>query len=575
MRTAVRLIALLRPFTGEVLVSILLGTATIASGVGLMGTSAFLIATAALQPGIEVLQVAIVGVRFFGISRAVFRYLERLVSHSVNFRVLARLRVAYYRALEPLAPGGLQHVQGGDLLDRAVSDIEVLENFYVRVVAPPVVALLVASGASLFVGSAAFQLGFILAGGLAIGGILIPLVFYWLGLPSGLRVTQARAELSAGFVDTIQGMAERSALNVAGESIARLNRQHLSYEREQETIAVRSSAASSAGLFTNHITVWLVMLAGIPLVSSGTIDGVMLAVLALVALSSFECVLPLPQSALLLESALVSARRLFALHDARPPVSEPGDGIACPAVLHVQIEHLTFHYPGNLSPALVDFSLDLAPGKKVALVGPNGAGKSTVADLLLRLWDVPAGSIRIGGIDIRAFSPDQIRQRIAIVPQRNYLFSGTLAENVLLAASGSPQGDFEAAIRASGLEKLIQRLPGGLDAWVGAQGDQLSGGERQRVAFARSFMRPASLLILDEPATNLDAVAGQALLREAFEHQGEQAILLITHHVLGLQAMDEIIVMREGRVIERGVHAALMDLNGWYAQAVALQQGVL
>jgi ATP-binding cassette, subfamily C, bacterial CydC len=288
MRTILRLLVLLRPFIGWVALSILLGSATIAAGIGLLGTSAYLIARASQQPSIAVLQVAIVGVRFFGISRAVFRYLERLVSHSVNFRLLTELRVAFYRSLEPLAPARLQHLHSGDLLSRAVADIETLENFYVRSVAPPVVAFVITLGVSLFVGLYHPLLAWILASGLLVGGMLVPLLIRLLALNSGRAMIEQRSNLRRAAVEGIQGMPDLVSNNGAAGHIAAINALSKELSRSQQRLAWTGGLSSGLMILVSGLTLWLVLWAAIPMLNIGVFDGIALAVLVLVTIASFE-----------------------------------------------------------------------------------------------------------------------------------------------------------------------------------------------------------------------------------------------------------------------------------------------
>ena len=217
------LISFLLPFWRQVGLSVLLGVATVASGIGLLGTSAYLIAYAALQPSVAALQVAIVGVRFFGISRAIGRYLERLVSHSVNFRLLSGLRVWFYQRLEPLAPARLQTLRSGDLLGRAVADIETLENFYVRAVAPPLVALLVVAGVGWFVARYDPRSAILLVGALLAAGVGVPSLVFLLARAPGRAVIQRRAVLNTTLVDTIQGMPDLLATGRGEAQRARIS----------------------------------------------------------------------------------------------------------------------------------------------------------------------------------------------------------------------------------------------------------------------------------------------------------------------------------------------------------------
>ncbi|HMN63022.1 MAG TPA: ATP-binding cassette domain-containing protein, partial [Anaerolinea sp.] len=278
---------------------------------------------------------------------------------------------------------------------------------------------------------------------------------------------------------------------------------------------------------------------------------------------------------LLLENTLQSARRLFEIAGLPPAVRESAQAIPAPERFNLRVEHLSFGYPDSQRLALDDFSLVLPVGGRVALVGPSGAGKSTLVNLLLRFWEAPPGSVWIDGREIGSIRIASLRGRMAIIPQNVYLFSGSLEENVRLA---NPQATGEmvgAALRQAGLGSLVERLPGGLKGWVGAQGEQLSGGERQRVGVARALLRSSDLLIWDEPTPNLDAISARKLLGELTGQIGRRSLLWITHDLVGLEGMDEIIVLREGRILEHGRNDDLISKGGWYAEALALQRRLM
>ncbi len=569
------MLRLLRPFAGWVALSVLLSAATVAAGVGLLGTSAYLIASAALHPPIGALQVAIVGVRFFGISRSVLRYLERLASHSANFRLLARLRVTAYRALEPLAPARLQAFQSGDLLSRATADIDLLENFYVRVVSPPVVAVCVTIGMGLFAGSYAGQLGLVVALGLVAGGVIPALAAHALGRAPGRELVEQDVKLRAALVDSVQGIGDLVAYSQEGKRIEQIEALGELRGREQMRLAWAGGASTALGLLIANGTVWALLLAGIPLVRGGTLSGVSLAVLALAAAASFEAVSPLGAAAQQLGRSLQAARRLFALVDAEPEVEPPSQPLPAPASAALAIRNLCFQYAPDLPPALDSFDLDLPPGKKVALVGPSGAGKSTLVNLLLRFWDYRQGEICLDGRDLRAYAPEDVRKKIGLVSQSTYLFDGSIRYNLLLAAQEASQNDLHRAMEQAGLGEWVAGLPRGIDTWVGERGASLSGGERQRLALARFLLRDAPLLLLDEPTANLDALTEQRLVQTLLKAMQGRSALWITHRLTGLEHMDEILVLDEGKVVERGTQAELIGKRGLFAELWSLQNRML
>ena len=331
MRITGRLLQFLKPFTGWVLLSVLLSSATIASGIGLLGTSAYLISRAALQPSIALLQVAIVGVRFFGISRGIFRYLERLTAHSVNFRLLARLRSWLYRTIEPLAPARLQDFSSGDLLNRILTDVDTLENFYVRVVAPYAAAGLTVVGMGLFIGKFDAQLGLTLVGGLVLSGSVIPLAAYYVGRNAGQKTVTLKADLSTTLVADLQGMSDLTAFNQGTEACRQLTGLTAQLAHAQRRWVWGSAWTNAFNSLLTNLTMVAVVWLAIPLVSSGRLEGFMLPVITMLVLASFEAVTPLATAAQYHSASLESGARLFELENLIPAVASPNNPLVATA----------------------------------------------------------------------------------------------------------------------------------------------------------------------------------------------------------------------------------------------------
>ena len=562
----------------------LLGFLTVGSSIGLMATSAWIIATAALHPSIAVLQVAIVGVRFFGIARGVFRYLERLASHQVTFRVLARLRVWFYAALEPLAPARLMQYRSGDLLSRIVADIGTLENFYIRAVAPPLVAVLVAGLMWIFLGSFDPRLALAVIALMLLAGAGVPLLSQMLSRQPGRRVVSIRADLNAALVDGIQGTADLVAFSAAAAQVRQVRSLTDALGRAQARMAAIGGLNIALGSLLTSLAVIAVLTLAIPLVTTGQIAGVSLAVLALATAASFEAVLPLPLAAQCLESSLAAARRLFEVVDAGDFVapraaerasegmSEAGASRLPTVPPSIAVSHLTVRYAPDEPPALDDLTFSVPAGGCVAIVGASGAGKSTLANALLRFWDPEAGAIRLSGRDLRDVAPEAVRRQIGVVAQQTHLFNMTVGDNLRLARTGASQAEIEAAARAAQIHDWIVSLVDGYDTWVGEQGLRLSGGERQRLAIARALLKDAPALILDEPTANLDTATERDLLAAMAPLMVGRTTLIITHRPVGLAQADEILVLDRGRIVERGRHEALLRRAGAYRRMWDLQQ---
>jgi ATP-binding cassette subfamily C protein CydCD len=576
-----RLLSFLRGSWGWVALSVLLGALTVGSNVGLMGTSAFLISSAALHPKLGTLQVAIVGVRFFGIARGVFRYAERLTSHDVSFRLLACLRTWFYRALEPLAPARLMEHRAGDLLARIIADVETLESFYVRVVAPPLVAAVVAAGMTIFFARVDLPLAFVYLAFMLVLGMVVPLLSWTLSSRAGTELVSRRAALQARLVDGIQGLAELLVFSRSTGYYESLAADGKAYGQTQRHLASLTGFSSALTTLLVNLGMLAVLALAIPLVVTGQVSGVMLAVLTLSALAGFEAVMPLPLAAQTLSSSLQAARRLFEVVDAEPVVRESlsfrrdSSSESLTTRHDLRITNLAFSYPGRSQPALQEITFQLTPGKRIAIVGPSGAGKSTLANLLLRFWDYSQGQILLDGRDLHEYAQEDVRRLVSFISQRTYFFNDTIRQNLLLARPTATGSEVQNAAQQAQIHDFIIGLPKGYETIIGERGFRLSGGERQRLAIVRALLKNAPIFLLDEPTANLDPLTERHLLDMLFTLTRSQSLLLITHRLVGLENMDEILVLDHGRINERGAHADLLALGGLYRRLWDLQNRIL
>jgi thiol reductant ABC exporter CydC subunit len=533
--------------------AVLLGTATVVFGVGLMATAGYLISRAAERPAILSLTVAIVAVRFFGLARPLARYLDRLASHDLALRVLPRVRARVYERIEPLAPVELDGYRRGDLLSRMVADVDALQNLHLRGVLPPLVALV--SGAICVAATAAFlpPAAFVLAAGLLAGGLAVPFVAGSLGRRAARRQAAARGELTAELVELLQAAPE---LVVYGQEPARLDRLR-SADRALRRIAHRDALAAGVGdglhLVVTGATVAGVLALSVSAHAGGRLDRVLIAMLALLALAAFEAVQPLSAAARELGATLAAGRRVLELVDRAPRIADPTEPEAAPAdASAVRVEDVRVTYQPGGAPVLDGARLTLRPSCRFALVGESGAGKTTVANLLLRFLDPDRGRVTIGGRDLRDLRQEDVRSLIAVAGQDSHLFSTSIRENVRLARPGADDGELERVLRLAGIWDWICTLPDGLDTLVGEEGRELSGGQRQRICVARALLARPQLLVLDEPTAHLDPPTAQRLVEDVFDAAGDAAVLLITHRQEGLELVDEVFVLRDGRITAAG-----------------------
>ena len=472
--------------------SVLLGTATVVFGTGLMATAGYLISRAAERPAVLSLTVAIVAVRFFGLARPIARYLERLASHDLAFRVLARVRVRVYERIEPLAPVELDGYRRGDLLSRMVADVDALQNLHLRGVQPPLVAL--AAGAISVGVTAAFLpvAALVLACGLVVAGAAVPLVAGALTGRASRRQAAARGELAAELVEALQAAPELVAYGQEHERLARIGAADEALVRIGRRDALAAGVGDGLQIAVAGGTVVGVLALAVSAHSGGRLDRVLIAMLTLLALASFDGVQPLVGVARELGATLAAGRRVLELVDRKPRVVDPPSPAAAPpAASTICLEDVRVGYSPDGPPVLDDASLRLDPGCRVALVGESGAGKTTVTNLLLRFLDPDRGRVTIGGRDFRDLRQEDVRRTIAVAGQDAHLFSTSIRENLLIGRPDATDEELENVLRAVGIWGWIEDLPDGWHTLVGEQGRQLSGGQRQRICVARALLADA------------------------------------------------------------------------------------
>ncbi len=570
----IRLLKLVAPFKWWILLAVLLGFATISSSIGLMATASYIIASAALHPELGSLFVPITGVRFFGISRGVFRYAERIVSHNTTFRLLSRIRVWFYERLEPLAPAKLLKYKSGDLMSRIIADVETLDHFYVNVIAPPLVATTIAAGMFAFLWSFSIKVAVAFIIMFAIAAIVAPWLASWLSRGQGKNIINTRSELNIALIDGIQGLAE---LIVFGQEerhktfIDKLNKKLSFTELKMAWITALNNGLQ---VLLAHLALVVVLAVAIPLVNDQLLKGVILAVIAMGTLAAFEATQNLPSAFQYLEKTGQAAKRLFEIVDSKPDIIEPARSMQ-PNCFEINITNLSFSYPHTDTKVLDNISLIAQQGKKIAIVGPSGAGKSTILNLLLRFWDYDQGNIKIGNVELKNINSEQIKKYYAVVTQNTYLFNSTIRENLLLANPDATDDQIKIALEQAQIYDFIARLPQGLDTFIGDQGMNLSGGERQRLAIARALLKNAPIFLLDEATANLDPITETEIMKTLLEIMQVKTTIMITHRLVGMENMDQIYVLHEGKIIENGKHDDLIKNNGIYAKMWYLQQEIL
>lgn len=583
-RTVLRLA---RPHLRGLLGAGLLAAGTELAALALLATATWLLVTAAGRPPLDALTVAIVSVRGLAIARGVLRYAERLAGHDATLRVVTEVRA---RIFATLAAGPGNRPRTGDTLSRLVSDTEAVQDLLLRVLVPGAAALgvgLLAVGGAVMISPAAAA---VLAAGLLLAGGLLPAAAVLTTRRAAHRLAPLRGALAVDAVDLTHGAADLAAFGATATALRRADERAAELARLERRLAALGWAVDGTGVLLAGTTSALVVLVGL-----GTgVDGVPVAVLAVGSLLAVESALALIGAARQWTQLRAGLRRVVAL------LSTPGTGSASGAERpgtpvagtgstphgpvrpdparastgrHIRLVDVDARYRSTGAPALRRLSLDLPPGRRIAVVGPSGAGKSTLLAVLAGVVRPEHGQVTVDGADLATLPTPARCAAVGGLLADAHVFHASVRENLLLARPDATEAELTAAVTAAGLNDWVREQPAGWRTLVGENGGQLSGGQRQRLLLARALLAAPSLLLLDEPTEGLDpAAADRVLASVTGSLSADRSVVLVTHRLAGLDDYDEVLVLDAGRVIQRGRHADLAECPGWYRDQWLAQQ---
>ena len=545
----------------------------LASSIGLLTTSGWFLAATAIA-GLGTLFnffYPSASVRGLAIGRTLFRYFEKLVTHDATFRILAKLRVQVFEKIIPLSPGVLNRYRNSDLLNRLVSDVDTLDSLYLRLIAPFITAIFVILAMCIGLSFVNAPLALGLGVSLLLLVFVIPTVFYQLGKKFGDKLVHSRALYRTQFLEFIQAQAELLLFNAEDKLKDNMAKTEANWQTDQQKEANLSGFSTALSLFLNGLVI-AAMLWFSSQAEFGN-DEYRMAFIALftfAALASFEILMPLGSAFLHIGQVIASAERVTDIIEQQPLVTFNGKAeFDQNATTLIEAKDLSFTYPERQNRALENLNLTIQKGKKVAILGKTGSGKSTLLQLLVRNYDANQGELRLAGQPIADYAENTLRSQFCFLTQRVHVFSDTLRQNLQFASAVNISDEkMIEVLNQVGLGKLLEQEQG-LDIWLGDGGRPLSGGEQRRLGLARILLNDAPILLLDEPTEGLDRETERQILRLILAHAENKTLIMVTHRLTAIEQFDELCVIDEAKLIEKGTYAELLQLEkGFFKQLV-------
>ena len=545
----------------------------LASSIGLLTTSGWFLAATAIA-GLGTLFnffYPSASVRGLAIGRTLFRYFEKLVTHDATFRILAKLRVQVFEKIIPLSPGVLNRYRNSDLLNRLVSDVDTLDSLYLRLIAPFITAIFVILAMCIGLSFVNAPLALGLGLSLLLLVFVIPTIFYQLGKKFGDKLVHSRALYRTQFLEFIQAQAELLLFNAEDKLKDNMAKTEANWQADQQKEANLSGFSTALSLFLNGL-----IIAAMLWFSSQAEFGndeyrmAFIALFTFAALASFEILMPLGSAFLHIGQVIASAERVTDIIEQQPLVTFNGKAeFDQNATTLIETKDLSFTYPERQNRALENLNLTIQKGQKVAILGKTGSGKSTLLQLLVRNYDANQGELFLAGKPITDYSEDTLRSQFCFLTQRVHVFSDTLRQNLQFASAVNIADEkMIEVLNQVGLGKLLEQEQG-LDIWLGDGGRPLSGGEQRRLGLARILLNDAPILLLDEPTEGLDRETERQILRLILAHAENKTLIMVTHRLTAIEQFDELCVIDEAKLIEKGTYAELLQLEkGFFKQLV-------
>ncbi|REB06587.1 thiol reductant ABC exporter subunit CydC [Sporosarcina sp. BI001-red] len=556
-------------------VTVLLGICSSLSAALLIFVSGYLISAASERPEtILLVYVPIVLVRAFGLSRAAFSYAERMTGHNAVLKVLSEMRVRLYRALEPQALFIRSRFKRGDLLGTLADDIEHLQDVYIRTLFPTISGLFIFVFATVSVSIFDWKFGLFIGLCLSVIVFVYPMLSLVMMKKHQLKSKQQHTKLYHTLGDAVYGIRDWLISSRTADFLSKFKAErNASYETDKELAKRDQNRTFQLHLISGAITVIVGVWAGMQAID-GTILPTYIAAFTLVTLPIIESLIPISHAVERIPAYNESFGRIQHTEDTAQSVFKSAETVdEVPNSVEIQVEGVSYTYESEKRKALHKATLTIKQGEKVAILGKSGAGKSTLVQLLLGALKPDGGTIQIAGEAPEKYG-ENIHQIVSVLNQKPYLFGTTIENNIRLGNPSATTEEVERVIRQVGLEEYLRKLPDGLQTQTEEAGRRFSGGERQRIALARILLNHTPVVIVDEPAVGLDPETERDLIQTMMESLKGKTVIWITHHLMGMELMDNIVFLEAGEISDEGTHEELLEGSAHYRRLVELDRGI-
>ncbi|HLR51365.1 MAG TPA: thiol reductant ABC exporter subunit CydC [Candidatus Avamphibacillus sp.] len=558
---------------GRIALGIFFGLLGIASGAMLLFVSGYLISKSSLRPeNIMIVYVPIVSVRAFSIGQAVFVYLEKLVSHDIVLRILEKMRSRLYKIVEPQALFLSSRYQTGDLLGVLSDDIEHLQDFYIRTIFPSILGLVTYGTFAVVLGI--FDWVFALLMLLMLGVLIffMPLLSLMITRRHHIKQKQRINGLYSQLTDAIFGQVDWQASGRTDEIFAQVNTNDEQFNKTENQLRKWKHSREAvlrlmAGLVIIAIMIWTDIQTG-----AGKFSPTVIAAFVLMTFSITDALLPVSEAVEHVPSYMDSLARIEKVEDeTSEQFGERETDFQNSNDITMALRNVSYQYPGHSTKAIDNLSLTITPGKKIAVLGKSGTGKSTLLKLMAGVLEPDEGKVSVNKTQM---SSELLSKAVSVLNQKPHLFDTSIKNNIRMGRPRASDEELFKVIERAQLTNLISSLPEGLATQMEEMGGRFSGGERQRIAFARVLLQNTPIILFDEPTIGLDPITEQEVLNTILTATKDKTVIWVTHHLAGVEHMDEVIFLDDGKIAMQGTHEELLKTNKRYQKLYRMDQGV-